>query len=134
MTHPQRLTANPQRRTPLFADSMAFLPDTMTSSKLERSRSMPTSSKLTHLAIVSLKLPTKVPALITYAQGIVKGMTGNASFPSPTPTLAAVMQAIANLQAAETAALARTKGAVATRNEARTALVQLLQQLKGQVQ
>jgi hypothetical protein len=35
----------------------------------------------------SLKLPTKVPALITYAQGIVKAMTGNASFLSPTPAL-----------------------------------------------
>ena len=95
---------------------------------------MPTNSKLTHIAIASLNLPTKVPALITYAQGIVRGMTGNASFPSPTPPLATVTQAIATLQAAETAALARTKGAVATRNEARTALVQLLQQIKAQVQ
>jgi hypothetical protein len=42
--------------------------------------------------------------------------------------------AINDLQTAETAALARTKGAVATRNEKRTALVRLLEQLKGNVQ
>jgi hypothetical protein len=95
---------------------------------------MATTSKTLHRSIASLKLPTKVPALITYAQGIVKGMTGNASFPSPTPPLATVTSAINDLQTAETAALARTKGAVATRNEKRSALVTLLQQLKGDVQ
>ena len=85
-------------------------------------------------AIASLRLPTKVPALITYAQGIVKGMTGNGSFPTPSPTLAAVSAAINDLQTAETAALARTKGAVATRNEKRVALVALLEQLRSYIQ
>jgi hypothetical protein len=95
---------------------------------------MTTPSKTIHRSIASLKLPTKVPALITYAQGIVKAMTGNASFPNPVPALATVTEAINELQAAETAALARTKGAVATRNEKRTALVQLLQQVRGGIQ
>jgi hypothetical protein len=94
---------------------------------------MTTTSK-SHRTIASLKLPVKVPALITYAIGIVKGMTGNPSFPSPTPPLATVTQAIDDLQAAETAALARAKGAVATRNEKRTALIQLLQQLRTHIQ
>lgn len=40
-----------------------------------------------------------------------------------TTTLPTVAQAISDLQAAETATLARTKGAAATRNEKRTALV-----------
>ena len=93
-----------------------------------------TTPKSIHRSLASLKLPTAVPALITYAQGIVKGMTGNASFPTPTPALTAVTEAINELQAAETAALARTKGAVATRNEKHTALVALLQQLRGYVQ
>jgi hypothetical protein len=87
-----------------------------------------------HRSIASLKLPRKVPALITYAQGIVKAMTGNPSFPSPNPALAAVNDAVNELQAAETAALARTKGAVATRNEKRTVLIRLLEQLKAYVQ
>jgi hypothetical protein len=95
---------------------------------------MTTTSKSLHRTLVSLKLPTKVPTFITYAQGIVMGMTGNPSFPSPTPPLSTVTQAIDDLQVAETAALSRVKGAVATRNEKRMALVQLLQPLKAYVQ
>jgi len=93
-----------------------------------------TTTTTIHRSLASLKLPTKVPALITYAQAIVKAMTGNAAFPSPTPTLAVLAQAITDLQTAETAALARTKGAVAVRNEKRAALVTFLQELCGGVQ
>jgi hypothetical protein len=75
-----------------------------------------------------------VPALVTYAKSIVKRMTDNPSFPNPTPTLAAVTATIDDLQVAETAALARTKGAVATRNDKRAALVLLLKQLRGYIQ
>jgi hypothetical protein len=95
---------------------------------------MTTTSKSLHRTLASLKLPTKVPAFITYAESIVKGMTDNPSFPAPTPVLSTVTQAIDDLQVAETAALSRTKGAVATRNEKRMALVQLLQQTKAYVQ
>jgi hypothetical protein len=87
-----------------------------------------------HRSIVSLKLPKPVPKLITYATGIVTAMTSNPSFPTPVPALATVTAAIAALQAAETTALARTKGAVLTRNEKATALVALLQQLKSYIQ
>jgi hypothetical protein len=95
---------------------------------------MPTTSKTLRRSIVSLSLPTKVPALITYAQGIVKGMTGNPSFPNPVPTLAQIQTAISDLQTAETAALTRAKGAIATRNEKHAVLVSLLQQLKAYIQ
>ncbi len=88
-----------------------------------------------HRAIASLLLPkSNTMGLIIIAQAIVKAMTANPSFPSPTPTLAAVTAAINDLQSAENAALARTKGAVATRNAKRGALVKLLQQLKAYVQ
>ena len=93
-----------------------------------------TTTKTDHRSIVSLKLPTRIQALITYAGGIVKALTGNPSFPTLVPMLVTLTAAIAELQTAETAALARTKGAVITRNEKRTALVQLLQQLKGPIQ
>jgi hypothetical protein len=93
-----------------------------------------TIAKTDHRSIVVLKLPTPVQALITYAIGIVKAMTGNPSFPTAAPTLVTVTTAINDLQTAEAAALARTKGAVITRNEKRTALVALLQQLKGTIQ
>jgi hypothetical protein len=92
-----------------------------------------TTSRVRH-TIVALKLPLSVPALITYAKGIVTRMTANPSFPNPTPTLAAVTAAIDDLQVAEAAALARTKGAVATRNDKRAVLVLLLKQLRGYIQ
>ncbi len=95
---------------------------------------MSTTPKSVHRSIASLKLPPKVPALITQAQAIVKGMTNNPSFPTPVPALAAVAAAIDALQTAETAALARTKGGATTRNEKRATLVQDLQQLRGYVQ
>ena len=80
---------------------------------------MTTSINSVRGTVASLKLPVTVPALITYAQGILKGMTGNTAFPTPSPSMATVTAAINDLQAAKTAALARTKGAVATRNEKR---------------
>ncbi|HEX8791494.1 MAG TPA: hypothetical protein VF765_11130 [Polyangiaceae bacterium] len=81
-----------------------------------------------------LDLPKRINVLITYADNVVTRMTGNAYFPSPAPALAAVSAAITDLQNAETAALARTKGAAATRNAKRAALVSMLQQLRTYVQ
>src|ERR1700690_283555 len=109
----RQLTTNPQRKRRII---------------------MTKTNKSIHRSTVSLSLPKSVPALIVYAQGIVKRMTGNPSFPSPTPTLAAVTAAIDDLQAAEAAALARTKGAAAVRNDKRAALLVLLQQLRGYIQ
>ncbi len=94
---------------------------------------MPTI-KAPHRSIVSLALPKTVPALISYAEQVVKAMTNNPSFPTPAPTLAVISQAIDDLQAAEAAALSRTKGAVQARNDKRTALVKLLETLKTYVQ
>jgi hypothetical protein len=92
------------------------------------------ATKSTGRSTVTLKLPVSIPALITYARGIVTRMTANPSFPNPTPSLAAVTQAIDDLQNAETATLARTKGAATTRNDKRAALVVLLQELRGYLQ
>jgi hypothetical protein len=87
-----------------------------------------------HRSVAILKRPAKVPALITYSQNVVKGMTGNPHFPTPPPALAQLPGAIATLSAAETATLTRVAGSVAARNTARSALVLLLQQLLGNVQ
>jgi hypothetical protein len=92
------------------------------------------TTKTTNRPTVSLALPRPVPALITYATRIVTQMSGNAAFPSPVPALTEVTAAINSLQNAETAALARTKGAVTTRNEQRAALVALLVHLKAYIQ
>ena len=90
--------------------------------------------KLPRRSLATLNLPRTVPALITYAGAIVKSMTNNPSFPSPTPSLATVLASIAALQTAEQSALARTKGAVAARNEQKTVVVGQLEQLKGYAQ
>ena len=95
---------------------------------------MATTNKSAHRPTVTLSLPKSVAALIVYAQGIVKRMTANASFPNPTPTLDAITAAIDDLRAAETAVLARTKGATAVRNEKRTVLIVLLHQIRAYVQ
>jgi hypothetical protein len=95
---------------------------------------MATTTKSIHRSTVTLLLPKAAPALIVYAQGIVTRMTGNVSFPNPTPPLATVTAAIDDLRAAETSALSRIKGAAAARNEKRTALVAQLQQLRAYIQ
>ncbi len=87
-----------------------------------------------HRSLAVLDLPKRINVLITFADGVVKAMTGNAYFPSPSPALAIVAAAIIDLQNAETAALARAKGAAATRNAKRAVLVSLLQQLRMYVQ
>jgi hypothetical protein len=95
---------------------------------------MTTTSSPAHRTVASLGRPAKVPALIVFAQNVYKAMTGNPHFPSPTPTLAVLAAAIAALSTAETATLTRTVGAVTARNTARSALVTMLQQIKGYVQ
>jgi hypothetical protein len=95
---------------------------------------MATPIKTVYRSLVTLSLPTTVPALITYTQNILKRMAGNAYFSNPNPTLAAITTAMDDLQVAEAAAISRVKGAVAARNDKRKALVALLQQLRAYIQ
>jgi hypothetical protein len=92
------------------------------------------TTQSTHRSLVSLDLPKKVPALISYATSVVTAMTGNPAFPAPAPTLASITTAINALQTAQSAAIARTKGAVTARNDKQAALVALLQELKAYIQ
>jgi hypothetical protein len=93
-----------------------------------------TATPTNHRTVASLNLPTKVPALITAARAIVQSVTGNSAFPTMVPTLATVTAAINDLETAETATQSRVRGAAATRNAKRTALLTLLHQLKAGVQ
>jgi hypothetical protein len=95
---------------------------------------MTTTNKSIHRATISLAIPDRVADLVLYANNVVQKMTNNPSFPAPTPTLAALAAASADLHAAETAALSRTKGTATVRNGKRAVLVSLLQQLRGYVQ
>jgi hypothetical protein len=86
-------------------------------------------------SIAVLKLNNKVKSLITFAQSVATSMLANpTSFPSPTPTLASVQADINALVTAETAVLARTKGAVEIRNAKLAVVKGDLENLKTYVQ
>lgn len=93
-----------------------------------------TVSNATHRSLAILKLPRSVHALVAHAQAIVTCMTDNPYFPGPVPPLWIVSKAVTDLQRAEAATLTRAKGAVAVRNEKRTMVGSLLQQLRSYVQ
>jgi len=61
-------------------------------------------------------------------------MTDNPYFPSPVPALWVLSKVVTDLENAEAAALTRAKGTAAIRNEKRTMVGSLLQQLRGYVQ
>jgi hypothetical protein len=87
-----------------------------------------------HKTLAALRLPTQVPALLAAGEAIVLAMTGNPSFPDPTPSMASVAAALADLRDAEVATLTRTRGTVAARDAKRAVLVGLLVRLKAYVQ
>jgi hypothetical protein len=91
-------------------------------------------TKSMHRVEVSLDLPTRVPDLIGYVTRVLQCMTGNSWFPGPSPSLAKVASALADLQSAEVETLTRTRGAADARDEKLKALVNLLKRLKAYVQ
>ena len=95
---------------------------------------MPAANKSIHRVTISLDVPTKIADVLLYGNTIVQKMTSNPSFPTPTPTVAALTAALSDLHVAETAALSRAKGAATVRNDKLTILVSLIQQLRGYVQ
>ncbi|HEY1696113.1 MAG TPA: fibronectin type III domain-containing protein [Polyangiaceae bacterium] len=87
-----------------------------------------------HRATVSINIPPKIADLISLGHVIVTKLTNNPLLPTPTPSVSVILGALNDLQTAQTAANARTKGAATVRNEKRTVLISLLQQLRGYVQ
>jgi hypothetical protein len=89
---------------------------------------------VTRRALAVLKMSHKVKTLITFAQSVATAMANNPTFPSPTPSLATFQADIAALVTAETAVVARTKGAADTRNSKLAVVKADLQALKTYVQ
>jgi hypothetical protein len=85
-------------------------------------------------SIAVLKLSPRIKNVITFAQAVASAATDNASFPSPNPPLATLQADITALSIAETAVLARTKGAVEVRNAKLATLRTDLETLKAYVQ
>jgi hypothetical protein len=92
---------------------------------------MSTSS---HHTLAALNLSTHVPDVIKQGRAMVAAITGNTSFPTPAPALAAVTTALDNLDTAETAALTRAKGTAEVRDAALAKVKTLLRQLASYVQ
>jgi hypothetical protein len=84
--------------------------------------------------LATLALPTTVPALIAYGNHVIGSVTNNPNLPNLAPFVATLTTAKDDLETAEAGAIARTKGAVATRNAKRIAFISELQQLKSTVQ
>ncbi len=85
-------------------------------------------------AIAVLKISPKVKSVITFAQSVATAMSDNTTFPSPNPPLATFQTDIAALVTAETAVVARTKGAADTRNAKLAVVKSHLESLKTYVQ
>jgi hypothetical protein len=82
----------------------------------------------------TLNLSPVVAVLLAQCLAIVNAMTGNAYFTTPSPTLAIVTAAIQALNLAQIAAMARTKGAAATRDLQQKALLKVMDELRAYVQ
>jgi len=89
---------------------------------------------IVHKITVALDLPKSVDKLIVRATEIVAAVTVSTWITTPSPTMLVVTTAISNLTAKQNLAKQRTIGAVANRNTARTALVDLLRSLKFNIQ
>ena len=89
---------------------------------------------MTVVALAVLKLSRRVKNVITFAQNVATAMTNNPAFPTPNPSLATFQADVAALNAAETAALSRGKGAVETRNARLVVVRSDLENLRTYVQ
>ena len=83
---------------------------------------------------VAIKAPTNVNDLLAQAKNVVTALTGNPYVPAPNPPLPVVKTEISDLESSEAIALTKAKGAAATRNAKRRALLNTMHVLKGSVQ
>jgi FlaG/FlaF family flagellin (archaellin) len=89
-------------------------------------------AQILYAIIVVLSYPRTAAGLILFAQTVVQKMTGNAYFPTPTPALSAVTNAIGAYQAA-VGSSATTKGLKGHRIATRNALLAVLRQVRDYV-
>jgi hypothetical protein len=92
------------------------------------------ATPIVHRTTAVLKMPVRKASVATFATSVINAMTGNASFPNPTPSLATVSADLAAYEAAEAQVVTRVKGAAVTRNAKYTVLHTDLEHLMGGVQ
>ena len=88
-----------------------------------------------YYARVALSFAKKIDTdLIAFVRNVITLMTGNAKYPTPTPTLAALTTSVNDFETAVHDALDGGKIAIATRNAARVDLMAMMRQLAAYVQ
>lgn len=93
------------------------------------------SSTNGYYARVALSFAKKIDTdLIAFVRNLITLLTGNAQYPSPTPTLAALTDSVNGFETTVHDALDGGRIAIATRNAARASLIALLRQLAAYVQ
>jgi len=95
---------------------------------------MTTTNKTIGRATISLNFPKKEGDFLLFVTNLAAKMTNNPYFPNPTPALATLNAAIADLHSAQVATASRAKGTATVRNEKRAVVVGLIQQARGYVQ
>jgi len=93
-----------------------------------------TLNKLVHMRVVLGLTRLSNKEYITMAKAIVVAMTQNPNFPTPSPSLQAIQEAIDAVDKAETAAKTRGEGLASARDAAKRRLAQLLDHLRDYVQ
>jgi len=76
-------------------------------------RNIMAATPIVHRTTAVLKIPARKSGVASFATSVINAMTGNASFPNPTPPLATVSADLAAYEAAEAQAVTRVKGAAA---------------------
>jgi hypothetical protein len=90
-------------------------------------------TQLLFTIMVVLGLPSRNKDLIAWVKTLIVKMTGNAYFPTPSPSLSTVSTALADFESAETT-MKTKKGVKGDRATKRRALVAVLKHLRDYVQ
>jgi hypothetical protein len=80
------------------------------------------ATPIVHRTTAVLKMPARKSNVAAFATSVINAMTGNASFPNPSPPLATLSADLAAYEASEAQVVTRVKGAAVTRNAKYTVL------------
>ncbi len=95
---------------------------------------MPTNNTKPHRTLIAGRIPTAIPAVLSYTHALIAALTGNVHVTTPNPPIATLTDLVDKLEAAETATKTRAKGTVEARNAAMSALKSALEAERATIQ
>ncbi len=87
-----------------------------------------------HRTLIAGRIPTAVPAALSYTHALIAALTGNVHVTTPNPPIATLTDLVNKLEAAQTATKTRAKGTVEARNAAMSALKSALEAERATIQ